>query len=213
MRVSFACPSCGAGGSAEESFVGRPVRCRHCGHRFAIPAPGETASEVYDLETPPPTVDPRPAPGPVFVPSRGDQTDAASTFRAVPGSRTKPARRSTRVERSRLPWLRWLAGLAIAAAVLLAVTAVVAPRGPVIVATILMGLGSLMALVGWLVGAYASFREDFVYGVLYVAVPLYTAYYLVTRWDDLWPWFACSMAGLGLVLIGTEMLRSSGALI
>jgi hypothetical protein len=35
-------------------------------------------------------------------------------------------------------------------------------------------------------------------------------YYLVTRWDDLWRWFACSTAGVGLVLVGTEILWWSG---
>ena len=60
-------------------------------------------------------------------------------------------------------------------------------------------------------GAYGAFREDFLYGVLYLAIPLYTAYYLVTRWDDLRVWFACSTAGVALVLLGTEVIRWSGA--
>ena len=47
---------------------------------------------------------------------------------------------------------------------------------------------------------------------LYAAFPLYTAYYIVTRWDDLWTWFAGSTVGVGLVLLGTEMVRWSGAL-
>ena len=41
-------------------------------------------------------------------------------------------------------------------------------------------------------------------------IPLYTAYYMVTRWDDLWVWFACSTAGVALVLLGTEMVRWGG---
>ena len=32
----------------------------------------------------------------------------------------------------------------------------------------------------------------------------------VTRWDDLWPWFACSTAGVALISLGTEMLRWGG---
>ncbi len=67
-----------------------------------------------------------------------------------------------------------------------------------------------MVLVGFGAGAYGAFSEDFLYGVLYLVIPLYTAYYLVTRWDDLWVWFACSTAGVALVLLGTEMVRWAG---
>ena len=38
-----------------------------------------------------------------------------------------------------------------------------------------------------------------------------TAYYLVTRWEDLWIWITCATVGGGLVLIGTEMVRWAGA--
>jgi hypothetical protein len=65
-------------------------------------------------------------------------------------------------------------------------------------------------LLGWGAGAFGAFSEDLLYGLLYVLIPLYSAYYLVTRWDDLWRWFACSTAGVGLVLVGTEILRWSG---
>ena len=58
-----------------------------------------------------------------------------------------------------------------------------------------------MVLVGFGAGAYGAFREDVLYGFLYLAIPLYTAYYIVTRWDDLWTWFACSTLGVGLVLL------------
>jgi hypothetical protein len=65
-------------------------------------------------------------------------------------------------------------------------------------------------LLGYAAGAYGAFCEDFLYGFLYLVIPLYTAYYLVTRWEDLWRWFACSTTGVGLVLFGTQLLRWSG---
>ena len=67
-----------------------------------------------------------------------------------------------------------------------------APGGMTIVGSLLMALGSAMVLLGYAVGAYGAFCEEFLYGLLYLLVPLYTAYYLVTRWDDLWIWFSCS---------------------
>jgi len=30
-------------------------------------------------------------------------------------------------------------------------------------------------------GAYGAFSEDVIYGILYVVIPLYTGYYIVTR--------------------------------
>jgi len=45
------------------------------------------------------------------------------------------------------------------------------------VGCVLMAVGSLMVLAGYGVGAYGAFREDFLYGMLYLLVPLYAAYY------------------------------------
>jgi hypothetical protein len=79
-----------------------------------------------------------------------------------------------------------------------------------IAACTVMGLGSVMILVGYGVGAYGAFREDSLYGFLYLLIPLYTAYYLVTRWDDLWVWFVCMTSGVGLIVLGVEMARWAG---
>ena len=67
-----------------------------------------------------------------------------------------------------------------------------------------------MVWAGFSVGAYAAFQEDSLYGCLYLIIPLYTAYYIVTRWDELWICFACSTVGFAMVLLGTEMIRRAG---
>jgi hypothetical protein len=95
-------------------------------------------------------------------------------------------------------------------AVALITVAVLAPQGTLIAGIVLLGLGSVMVLVGYFAGAYGAFCEDFIYGVFYLVVPLYTAYYIVTRWEDLWVWAACSTAGVGLILLGTEVVRWAG---
>ena len=92
-----------------------------------------------------------------------------------------------------------------------AATALVVPRGVAIAGSAMILLGTAMVLVGYAAGAYGAFSEDSLYGFLYLVIPLYTAYYLVTRWDDLRGWFALSTAGVGLVLLGTEVIRWSGA--
>ena len=112
--------------------------------------------------------------------------------------------------RSDLAWRALLIRGMIVAVIASAAIALFAPRGSLIVGSLLLTLGSVMVLVGYGVGAYGAFREDLLYGILYLLVPLYAAYYLVTRWDDLWVWFACSTAGVALISLGTEMLRWNG---
>jgi hypothetical protein len=214
MTISFACPDCGAGGSVGAAFAGRSARCKQCGHRFTIPGPGAREPDVYALDEP--SGGPAPAapasPGSVFVASRGDGSPAPAPVapRRPRRAASATARRPARADGPGVAWRAWLVRLAAAFALALVATALLAPRGTLIAGCALMALGSLMVLVGYAAGAYGAFREDFLYGFLYVVIPLYTAYYLVTRWDDLWPWFACSTAGVGLVLLGTELVRWAG---
>ena len=214
MTIPFACPSCGAGGSVDAALVGKQVRCKQCGHRFAVPGPGETESEVYGLgETTeekagvtafsPPQVS-------VFVSNRGEEPTTAPTPRKPKRAKAGSTARDARRREADFPWRTWLVRGGVAAALVIAGIALFAPRGVLIAGCVLMVLGSAMVLVGFGAGAYGAFCEDFLYGVLYLAIPLYTAYYLVTRWDDLWVWFACSTAGVALVLLGTEMVRWAG---
>ena len=86
-----------------------------------------------------------------------------------------------------------------------------APQGTWLAGCILIVIGGMLVPLGFLAGAYGAFSEDVLYGFLYLAIPLYTAYYLVTRWEDLWPWVVCATVGVGFVLLGTELVRWSGA--
>jgi hypothetical protein len=218
MKIPFSCPACGAAGSVEAAFAGRQGRCKQCNHRFTIPEPGESEAEVYTLDGPAglsaEVADVGLKPVSAFVPARGDESSAFTSHRkrkhAAPTS-LPPARRRRHPE-SDFAWGTWLLRGGAALVLVLAAIALVAPRGTTIVGFVLLALGTLMVLVGFGAGAYGAFREDVLYGFLYLAIPLYTAYYLVTRWDDLWTWFACSTLGVGLVLLGTEMLRWSGAI-
>jgi predicted Zn finger-like uncharacterized protein len=214
MKVTFACPSCAAAGSVDETLVGKRVRCKHCGHQFAVPNPGDSEPEVYGLEEPPEATAGvgamSPSPASVFVSSRGEESNAARIPRK---SKAVAPRRPAR-ERdggSDIEWPKWLLRVAIAAVVVLAGVALLAPRGVVIAGCVLMIVGSAMLILGFAAGAYGAFSEDVLYGLLYLAIPLYTAYYLVTRWDDLWVWCVCSTAGVALALTGIEMVRWAGA--
>ena len=213
MSIRFACPSCGVAGCVDPTLVGKHLRCKHCKHHFTIPSPGEPEHEGYPLEEPTGGearfAATSPAPGSTFVPRRGEEPITATRRkfkRTASGSTTPPVRR----RESDFVWRVWLIRGMIVAVLASAAIALFAPRGTFIVGCQLLTLGSVMVLVGYGVGAYGAFREDILYGILYVLVPLYAAYYLVSRWDDLWVWFACSTTGAALVVLGTQMLRWNG---
>jgi hypothetical protein len=198
----------------DASAAGKLARCKHCGHRFTIPDPGAAESEVYSLEAsvepPAEAADPawsQPQTS-AFVPAPRDQP-ASTVPRKRKRSVSRSSIRTVRSAVSQFAWRTWLGGVA-AAAIVIAAIAVLAPGGVLIAACVVMAVGGLMILVGYSVGAYGAFREDSLYGVLYLAIPLYTAYYMVTRWDDLWFWFACMTGGVGLILLGIEMARWGG---
>jgi predicted Zn finger-like uncharacterized protein len=211
--ISFACPSCGASGSVDDSLAGRQVRCKHCKHRSVIPRPGEPVEDTYALDEP---AEPAPvvsalreSTGSAFVPSRGAEQTAPGRRRIRTSSPT-PKRRASREVADGVVWGKWFLSLGVIGAIALVATALFARNGTVISGSVLVILGTLMVLMGYAAGAYGAFREDSLYGLLYLLIPLYAAYYIVTRWDDLWAWFACSTAGVVLVLIGTEVVRWAG---
>jgi hypothetical protein len=214
--IRFACPNCGVAGSADASAAGRSARCKYCGHRFTIPVPGAAAEPgVYALGDPvvetggAGSAAEDPYRDATFTAARGEEptTEAPrQPKRVAPRSRSKASRERA----SRSPWparLAWVGGLL---AIAIAATALLAPNGRLIAACAVLGLGCLMILVGFAVGAYGAFSEDFLYGFFYLVLPLYTAYYMVTRWEDLWVWFLCMTAGVGLILLGIEMARWGG---
>jgi hypothetical protein len=214
MKISFACPSCTVGGSVDASAAGRRARCKYCGHHFTIPIPGEPEPDSggYLLEEPAErTVSPAAmisTRDSAFVRSRGGEETTASRKRQR--NTTESPSRTPRRQVSRFPWPIRLVQGGIATAITLAAIALLAPSGLLIAGCALLVLGMVLVLVGYGAGAYGAFHEDFLYGFLYMLIPLYTAYYVVTRWDDLWIWFACSTAGVGLVLLGTQIVRWAG---
>ncbi len=212
MRIPFACPSCAAAGTVDASVAGRPARCKYCGCDFTLPSVGEPEPVGYALEETVERTDPvtafSPPSGSTFVQSRGDNATAPPRRpkRRAPESTARPERKRV----SPFPGGTRLIWGGVATAIIVAAIALLAPRGTVIAGCVLMALGSLMVLAGYGAGAYGAFHEDFLFGFLYVVIPLYTAYYMVTRWDDLWVWFACSTAGVALVLLGTELVQWGG---
>jgi len=211
MRVSFACPSCNAAGTVDAIHVGKQVRCRHCGANFTIPDGEKPESDVYALEEP---AEPSARGVPdtqvqnaVFVPARGDDATTMDRLRrkGEPSSELTPQR--TRRNTPEFPWISWLIRVCIAFVLILTAIVLFAPHGTWLAGCILTVTGGILILAGHLAGAYGAFSEDSLYGFLYLLIPLYTAYYIVTRWDDMWVWFTCSTVGVGMSMVGIELIR------
>ena len=82
------------------------------------------------------------------------------------------------------------------------------PGGMVYAAGLASVLGAILTIGPYLVGAYAAFTEDFLYGMLYLVIPLYTAYYIMSRFDGLRNWVILGGIGLGLSMVGGAMLAA-----
>jgi hypothetical protein len=218
MTIRFACPNCRVTGSADASAVGKSARCKYCGFRFTIPAPGAVESDVYNLEEPAEqpagsdigVMDPDPFSA--FAPVPGDEPATAAPLRPKKSATRSSTRKSSK-RASRSAWPARLAWIAVVLAIIIAATAQFAPNGLLIAACAVIIIGCIMILVGFAVGAYGAFSEEFVYGFFYLVLPLYTAYYIVTRWYDLWVWFLCMTLGVGLILLGIEMARWGGVVV
>jgi predicted Zn finger-like uncharacterized protein len=214
MKIAFDCPGCGASGSVDDALIGRQVRCKQCNHRFAISRPGEAETEGYSLDGPTRgnsrvdfmSTDDKA----VFVPSRSDRPPIARSPRITRRAKSRSKPRASCGQDSEFPWKAWLVGVCVIVAIALVAIALIHPRGLMISGSVLVILGSVLALAGLAAGAYGAFCEDFLYGFFYVVFPIYTAYYLVTRWEDLWRWMVGSTAGLGLILLGATILRWAG---
>lgn len=221
MRIAFACPTCGATGSVDGSAAGKAARCKHCGGRFTIPeAETEPAAAEFDVPDvmPPPRQDGdsgyaivESSEDSAFTPTRGAEPPGGMPVPvSMPPGKTRSGSGSRKRREKAIARAKWLGGGAGSLALVLAGIALFAPHGMIVVAGVLMALGCGMILVGYAVGAYGAFSEDFLYGFLYIVIPFYTAYYMVTRWDDLWIWFACMTGGVGLASLGVEMTRWAG---
>jgi hypothetical protein len=210
MKIQFVCPSCGAAGAVDAAFAGKSARCRKCGGRFTIPMTASAAGEGYALAEPiratAGVADSEPVEDSAFVPSPADEAATAIPRKPKRPKTTSSARR----RKADSNWPVWLMRGGGTVVVLLAVIALLVPGGLVIAGSVVTIAGLLMLVLGYGVGAYGAFREDLIYGILYVFIPLYTGYYIVTRWDDLWVWFACSTAGVVLVVVGTGLLQWGG---
>ncbi len=213
MAIAFSCPRCGKRYTVDSALAGRKGRCKDCGRSMTIPnfaddADDTIAVEGYDLSEPMPVAAGAEA-GSVFVRAGIDPEVPRTSRTRRPASATME-RRSRREddEATVARRLRVLIAAPIVLLIGLGLMALIVPKGTLIAACILIGVGGLLILAGFGVGLWAAWREDLLYGFGYAFFPPYTAYYILTRFEDLWPWFLAMTLGAGLVTVGALVAES-----
>ena len=205
MKIAFKCGVCGKPYEVDVAQAGRRGRCAKCGEEMTVPQapPSENrkaAVESYDGYA----LDEAESTGPsLYTPPRGNDDLAAPPLASERAARSKGlSARMKRVKPGQFAkWRGPLIGLGVTV-VVMAALALVFPALAIGVGAILALAGMLLTCGGYAMGAYAAFSEDFLYGFLYLVVPLYTAWFLVSRFDELKAVVLAIALGLGLSLVG-----------
>lgn len=216
MKIEFACPECGSRFAVAPVHAGKTIACKRCGQPVAIPG-APTAGPLdmavagsYALE---PATDDAPSTfSPALagsIPIREPMPESASSGPFWLDSPRIPRKKKKQGAGVLPAWWKRAAGSAAVAVVVMVLVSWLVPKGSLIVGLFLLGIGFLMFLAGFFVGAFGAFSEDFVTGMLYLFIPPFTGYYIVTRWDDLRPWFITLSVGVGLVTISGWVLESA----
>jgi hypothetical protein len=67
--------------------------------------------------------------------------------------------------------------------------------------------GLALCLYGYVTAVYIAFTEDDLYGWLFLLIPFYAAYYVVSRWDEMRSRLIMFGVGMTLLTIGGQFLE------
>ncbi len=227
MAIAFNCPTCGKAFSVADEFAGRSGLCKGCGHRFTVPtAQAATvaeedeygiATEGYGLVEEParktePAVAMASENATVFSRAYNDDSELPRPKRAKSGKRKSSRRRLDDEPGFFEKHGKTLGALSIGVVCALAGVATFVEHGSYYVGMLMIVLGTILMLAGSLLGVYVAFTEDAMYGLLSIFFfPFYPAYYIVSRWDEMWPSFAIQTVGFLLGTFGgTLAFRQTG---
>jgi len=91
---------------------------------------------------------------------------------------------------------------------ILAIFSTFVPRMMMIVGSGIVVLGLILTVYGYLTAIYIAFTEDDLHGWLFLMIPMYAAYYLVSRWDEMKSRLVMIVIGLVLLSVGSRMIES-----
>jgi hypothetical protein len=209
MGIAFRCGGCGRWLEVDAALAGKRGRCRRCEHVNVVPAAEEDdGSAVYAMEGPAEAPIEAEAPEAIFVRAPAEPDPPPTQ---APRPRRRKAKRKVRAVRdegSDSPWAawRWPIRLALGAVAVLVGVALLVPGGTMMAGIALAVVGLLVIAVGYAIAAYAAFKEDALHGWLFLAIPLYAGYYIVSRWDVMWPWFGTMAAGVAVLVVAGWVL-------
>lgn len=195
MTIQVTCDSCFMNYQLKDELAGRKVRCKQCKEIIEVPRPG--AKRV----------------GPAEDPWMEEDDEPAEAPRApAPARKKKKKRKKARSESSSGFRFGVIAILGIVFAGLFVLMCLVGFLVPTVHAV----LGGGTALVGgglMLIGAIgvmmAAFEEDVMCGVMYLLVPFYPLYFIITRFGEVWKLLATYVGGVALLVVGMMMYSMS----
>jgi hypothetical protein len=214
--IAFACSSCGKVYEVDATRAGRRGRCKSCGQMMTVPAPEvdpfdtDEGSGEYVLEEVPQEEEATPEPS-SFV-RTSDDTDGRTTRTKKRKPRKNELLEQAKAEAEEVikPYAGLFRGVLIAYAIIAVLTVIVAaalPNGTFIAGAGLLGIGLIVIAAGYAVGVYIAYTEDLLHAALFLTIPLYTGYYIVTNWDVMWRSFGLMVAGGILLSAGATVLE------
>jgi hypothetical protein len=141
----------------------------------------------------------------VRAPSDPESESYSPRRRPRPDDSPRPRRDRDR-SAIELPHWKWLVGVPLGLLVVVVPVVLLVPTARTIAGILLAVIGMGALLVGYGIGAYAAFSEEILYGFLYLFIPLYTGYYLISRLEGTWPFLAAMAGGAALITVGIWLM-------
>ncbi len=236
MTIALSCGQCGKRYELDGKLAGKRARCKQCGHEFTIPVPRQTTPSrpkstaaataplnAYGIDEEPAVsrkpkssgFDPFDDLGNSTVVDSASEDDFGNPVltRAGAPPKKKKKKKSGSGSGFQLPDLTGkvvLFGL-VALGILAALSFVSKGAGMIfLILTVLIGM--VMILTGGVWTLVSIVRESVVCFLLWMFVPFYSLYYLITRWEDMKGPFCTVLGGYAFLLGGMFIATVSGNL-
>lgn len=180
MPIEVDCPACFVPYRLKDEFAGKRIKCKQCGAVVPVPRPGSRQAVVEE--------DPW-----------DDSPPEAPRLAASSGKKRRKKKAA-----SGGPPLGLVLGLGGGAAGFVLLLGVIGIFWPPMLGVLSIGgmiIGMALCLVGGVACLIAAFNEDPICGVMWIFVPFYSLYYIITRFSEIGRWVAMWGAGVAVVML------------
>ena len=207
MPIAVTCEGCEKRYQVKDDLAGKRIKCPNC-------------QDVLTVGGKPAAAPAKSKPKPVDDDDVDDDfnDDDDDDFNELQKSRRRVAEKSGKKKKNKsgsgnTPWTLIIGGAAGGFFLLTAVMAFISPVVSVGM-TFLFFLAALgLGMVGGIGCLIKAFQEDVVCGLLYIFLPFYGLYYLITRWDDVQPFGKCLLGGIGCQFLAIALFVLNAAAI